>query len=150
MKHSLHYSMELPLPRQEVFDFFADVGNLQRITPPELSFSILTPLPVTMKSGALLEFRLALFGVPFNWKTEIAEWNPPAMFVDRQIEGPYAEWIHRHTFRDSGPGKTVMEDDVSYTLPSQPLGELAHPLVRKQLEKIFAYRREIIVTLLQG
>lgn len=150
MKHSLHYSVELPLPLPDVFDYFADVANLQRITPPGLDFSILTPLPVTMKAGTLIEFSLSLLGIPFRWKTEISAWDPPNMFVDRQIEGPYAEWIHTHSFRDSGRGSTIMDDDVTYTLPSQPLGELAHPLVRKQLEKIFSYRQETILKLLKN
>lgn len=150
MQHTLHYSVELPQPLDKVFAFFADVANLQLITPPELNFSILTPLPFEMKSGAKIDFMLSLMGVPFKWQTEISSWDPPNMFVDRQIKGPYAEWIHRHTFRDSGDGNTIMEDDVTYTLPSQPLGELVHPLVRKQLVKIFSYRQDTILQLLKG
>jgi len=149
VRHSLHYSMVLPLPLQEVFDFFADVTNLQRITPPELNFSIVTPLPLLMQAGAIIDFRLSLLGVPFKWQTEISAWEPPHMFVDRQIKGPYAEWIHKHTFSSAEDGRTVMEDDVTYSLPSLPLGELAQPLVRKQLERIFTYRRETILKLLK-
>lgn len=150
MQHTLHYSVELPQPLDKVFAFYADVANLQRITPPELNFTTLTPLPVAMQEGATIDFMLSLLGVPFKWQTEISVWDPPNMFVDRQIKGPYAEWIHRHTFRDSGDGKTIVEDDVTYTLPSLPLGELAHPLVRKQLEKIFSFRQETIRKLLQS
>jgi len=149
MKHTLHYSVELPQPLDKVFAFFADVSNLQRITPPELNFSIVTPLSLEMKCGVTIDFMLSLMGVPFKWQTEISVWNPPNMFVDRQIKGPYAEWVHTHTFRDIGGGKTMMADDVIYALPSQPLGELAHPLVRKQLERIFSYRQETIIKLLQ-
>jgi ligand-binding SRPBCC domain-containing protein len=150
LKHTLSYSVELPLPQTIVFDFFTDVANLQRMTPPELNFSILTPLPVEMKKGAQIDFRLSLFGVFFGWKSEISVWEPPHMFVDRQVEGPYAEWIHRHIFRTSGEGKTVMDDEITYSLPSQPLGELAYPLVRKQLEKIFTYRRDAILKILHS
>jgi len=150
LRHTLHYSMELPLPQKDVFDFFAEVANLQRITPPELNFSILTALPVELKEGAVLDFRLSLLGVPFEWKIKISAWEPPQMFVDRQIKGPYAEWTHQHTFRTIGKGRTVVEDDVTYSLPALPLGELAYPLVRTQLERIFAYRRETILKILQG
>lgn len=149
MRHTLHYSVELPRPLEEVFAFFADVANLQRITPPELNFSIRTPLPIAMRPGATIEFSLSLLGVPFGWQTEISAWNPPNLFVDRQIKGPYAEWVHTHTFRAVGSDRTFMEDDVTYALPSQPLGELAHPLVRKQLERIFSYRQETILKILQ-
>ena len=141
--------MVLPLPQKDVFDFFADVANLQRITPPELNFSIVTPLPLLMQAGTIIDFRLSLLGVPFEWQTEISAWEPPHMFVDRQIKGPYAEWIHKHTFSSAEDGRTVMEDDVTYSLPSLPLGELAQPLVRKQLERIFTYRRETILKLLK-
>jgi len=142
--------MELPLPIEKVFDFFADVANLQRITPPELNFTIITPLPLVMQEGAIIDFRLSLMGVPFEWQTEISAWEPPHRFVDRQIKGPYAEWVHTHTFRARKENRTIMDDDVSYALPSLPLGELAHPLVRKQLERIFAYRKEAIIQLLKG
>jgi ligand-binding SRPBCC domain-containing protein len=141
--------MELPLPLKNAFDYFADVANLQRITPPDLNFSILTPLPVVIHEGTIIDFRLSLMGIPFEWKTEISVWDPPHVFVDRQVKGPYAEWVHTHTFRSSNEDRTDMEDDVTYSLPSQPLGELAHPLVRKQLERIFTYRREIILKLLK-
>lgn len=150
MKHTLHYSVELPQPLGVVFAFFSDIANLQRITPPELNFSILTPLPVAMQEGATIDFMLSLMGIPFKWQTEIAAWKPPNMFVDRQIKGPYAEWIHTHTFSAVGNDRTFMEDSVTYALPSQPLGELAYPLVRKQLERIFNYRQETILKLLQS
>jgi len=150
LRHSLHYSMELPLPINDIFVFFADVANLQLITPPELNFTILTHLPIAMHEGAKIDFRLSLLGVQFDWQTEIADWEPPHRFVDRQIKGPYAEWVHIHTFRASEESRTIMDDDVCYALPSQPLGELVHPLVRKQLEKIFTYRRETILKLLQS
>jgi ligand-binding SRPBCC domain-containing protein len=150
LRHTLHYSVELPLPQKDVFEFFADVANLQRITPPGLNFSILTPLPISMGVGAIIDFKLSLLGVSFDWKTEISAWEPPQMFIDRQIKGPYAEWIHRHTFRTTGEGKTVMEDDVTYSLPAMPLGELAYPLVSRQLGIIFTYRQETILKILEG
>jgi ligand-binding SRPBCC domain-containing protein len=150
MRHTLHYAVELPLPQKNVFDFFADVANLQRITPPELDFSIRTPLPVTMQEGTIIDFGLKLLGIPFEWKTEISAWEPPDMFIDRQIKGPYTEWIHRHRFSSMSGGETLMEDDVTYSLPALPLGELAHPLVRSQLERIFRYREETILKILRG
>jgi ligand-binding SRPBCC domain-containing protein len=70
-EHTIHYTLSLPLPRERVFDFFADAANLERITPPELQFSILTPLPIIMNKGILIDYRLKLFGFPFTWKTRI-------------------------------------------------------------------------------
>ena len=147
MVHSLERSTWIQRPIGEVYAFFADAGNLQRITPPELRFRIRTPLPVTMKVGALIEYRLALFGVPFGWRTEISEWDPPHRFVDRQLAGPYRQWIHSHEFSPERDG-TRMRDTVQYALPLGALGLVALPLVRRQLARIFDYRERTIQALL--
>lgn len=143
MSHLLERSTWIARPIAEVFEFFADAGNLERITPPELRFRILTPLPIGMRSGATIEYRLALFGVPFSWLTTIDEWEPPYRFVDRQLRGPYTQWVHTHRF-SCEHGGTRMDDRVEYRLPLGPLGLLALPAVRHQLRRIFDYREQTI------
>ena len=147
-QHSLHFSLTLPLPREQVFAFYCDAANLGRITPPELEFRILTPLPIAMRQGALIEYRLRLFNVPFHWVTEIRKWAPPVSFVDAQKTGPFREWVHSHTFRENKDGSTTIEDELRYRLPAFPVGEAAFPLVHKELERIFTYRQEMIRSLL--
>ena len=147
MIHVLERNTCIERPIGEVYAFFADAGNLQRITPPELRFRIRTPLPIEMKTGALIEYRLALFGVPFGWRTEISAWDPPYRFVDRQLAGPYQRWIHTHEFCPEHGG-TRMRDTVEYSLPLAPLGLLALPLVKRQLARIFDYRERTIQKLL--
>ena len=146
----------LPLPPDRVFDFFADARNLEAITPPFLRFQIVTPTPIALRAGTLIDYRLRLFGLPLGWRTEIESYDPPRGFVDRQLRGPYALWHHTHTFApltdDRGVvAATEMTDVVRYAIGRGMLGVAAEKLfVRRTLERIFDYRRDRIVELLAG
>jgi ligand-binding SRPBCC domain-containing protein len=131
----------LPLPPEELFPFFANAANLDAITPKWLHFRIVTPQPVEMREGALIDYKLRVHGLPLRWRTLIREWNPPHHFVDEQLRGPYRQWIHRHTFEPQNGG-TLARDIVHYAVP---FDFIAHPLfVRPDIEKIFAYRQEAL------
>jgi ligand-binding SRPBCC domain-containing protein len=133
---------------QETFAFFSDAAKLQALTPSFLHFNILTPLPIEMRTGTLIEYRLRLMGLPLGWLTRIEEWEPNRSFTDVQLRGPYAHWIHRHTFMPHGGGTSV-RDRVEYALPLAPLSDPGRILfVRPTLERIFAYRRGAIARLL--
>jgi ligand-binding SRPBCC domain-containing protein len=140
--HTLRREQRLPGPPADVFAFFGDAGNLEAITPPWLRFEVVTPRPIPMRVGTLIEYRLALHGLPLRWLTRIEAWEPGERFVDVQLAGPYGLWHHAHEFAPDGNGGTLMRDVVRYALPAWPLGELAHRLfVRRDLERIFAFRR---------
>lgn len=135
--HEFRSELWLPAPRSEVFSFFADAANLDSITPPWLHFHIVTPPPIEMKSGALIDYRLRVHGLPIRWRTLISSWEPDVRFVDEQLRGPYRAWIHEHTFADRDGG-TLVRDHIRYSVP---FGILVHRwLVRPDVEKIFAYR----------
>ena len=136
--YELRTRLRLSRPRPEVFAFFADAGNLDALTPPWLHFRILTPLPLDMRAGANLDYRLRLHGLPIHWRTEITTWDPPYRFVDEQLRGPYRLWVHEHTFEEDGPEATIVGDHVRYAVP---FGALANWLVvDRDVKAIFRYR----------
>ena len=131
-------------PLEVVFEFFSKPENLEMITPESLSFNILTPIPIRMEKGSLIDYTIRLFGIPIHWRTIISDYEPPFRFVDQQIKGPYTFWHHTHTFQSVDGGVEII-DKVKYSLPMGWLGTLAHSIwVRKDLEKIFEHRKTVI------
>ena len=149
-EHFFRTETILPATREAIFPFFADAGNLMRLTPPSLDFKILTPTPISMEAGALIDYRIKLHGFPMRWRTRITLWNPPYEFADEQLKGPYRVWFHRHTFEDRGDGTTLMRDEVRYALPLPPFGEVGLPWVRAEIAGIFAYREKAILEIFPG
>ncbi len=146
--HTLHREQRLDRPQAEVFAFFADAFNLEALTPPLLRFEVTTPPPIEMRRGTRIGYRLRLHGVPLHWLTEIQEWTPCERFVDTQLRGPYDIWHHTHEFVALADGRTLMRDTLRYRPALWPLGALALPLVRRDLEAIFDFRRDAIARLL--
>lgn len=147
-EHILTRSLTLDLPQREVFDFFADAGNLERITPPELNFKIITDQPFEIAEGSLIDYKLKMRGIPLTWRTLISTWNPPFEFIDEALKSPYKQWIHKHTFTELGNNKTLVEDEVRYRLPLEPFGDLAHWFVRGELDHIFDFRQKVVEEIL--
>lgn len=143
MPYVLERETRLTRDMESVFPFFADAANLERITPPELNFRIRSRLPIGMQQGAEIEYTIRLYGIPLTWRTLITRWNPPYSFEDTQVSGPYRMWVHTHAFRRDGDD-TIMTDRVTYDLPLGFLGRLFHPLIRRQLARIFDYRAQVI------
>lgn len=142
--YRLERTQVVPRPIAEVFPFFADARNLGELTPPFLGFTILTPQPIEMRAGTLIDYQIRLRGIPMKWRTRIEQFVPGERFIDVQLKGPYKTWHHLHTFR-AVPGGTELGDLVHYELPLGPLGRLAHAaLVRRQLATIFDYRARVM------
>ena len=140
----LERSTFIPRPQPEVFAFFADAHNLERITPAFLRFHVLTPDPIEMHAGTLIDYEMRLYGVRVGWRTLIQRYEPDDFFVDVQLKGPYRSWRHRHEFKEV-PGGTQMHDRVDYEMPYGMLGSLVRMLfVQGVLERIFDHRNTAI------
>jgi ligand-binding SRPBCC domain-containing protein len=143
-RYHLHAEMFLPRSPQELFEFFSDVNNLERITPALLNFHVLSSSTPSIERGTLIDYKLRIRGFPVRWRTEISTWDPPRSFSDRQLKGPYKQWIHTHLFepRDGG---TLCLDDVDYIVPGGPLAPLIHKLaVAPDVRAIFEYRQRVL------
>ena len=132
-------------PREHVFAFFSDAANLERITPGSLRFEILTPRPIEMRPGAIIDYRLRVRGLPMKWKTEITVWDPPHRFIDIQRRGPYAKWEHEHIFEEIERDATRLIDRIRYRLPGGPVSRIIdRAFVRRDAAAIFRHRQRVI------
>ena len=148
--YQLERQQFVPRPRDEVFAFFAEARNLEKLTPAFLNFRILNPLPIELRGGTLIDYQIRLGGLPMRWRTRIESFEAPERFVDVQLSGPYRCWRHVHEFEDM-PGGTRVTDSVTYALPFGFVGALAHRLlVRRLLERIFDYRQQRLAELFPG
>lgn len=143
--YRLRAEIWLPAAPETVFEFFSDAFQLEAITPPWLHFQVLTPAPVSMHTGAIIDYRLRLRLIPLRWRSEIAVWEPPFRFVDRQLRGPYRHWVHEHIF-EPHHGGTLIRDRVEYAVPG---GRLVNALcVSSDLRRIFTFRSRRVRELL--
>ena len=141
---TLHLKTLISAPLSEVFPFFSNAENLESLTPSFLKFKILSPRPIEMRAGTIIDYRLVLMGVPFTWRTKIEAWEPGRRFVDNQEKGPYLRWHHTHSFESRGD-ETLMVDTVEYAVPGWFLEPIVHKLfVGPQVKQIFEYRTQAI------
>ena len=143
--HTLEQEQTLPITLAEAWEFFSSPANLDEITPDDLGFKITSPLTGKMFDGQIITYRVRLAPlVHVTWVTEIKCVEEGRAFVDEQRFGPYKFWHHRHEFVEA-PGGVLMRDKVHYALPFGPFGAIAHALfVRRKLEWIFNFRRELL------
>ena len=146
--NQLEFKQFINQPIEDVFNFFSMPENLEIITPPRLRFKILTPTPIIMKKGTVIDYYIKILMIPVRWRTLITVYNPPYKFVDEQIKGPYSLWHHTHTFIEENNGTTIY-DKIYYIVPLGIIGKLLNTIwISKDLNSIFSYRKEVIHNLL--
>ncbi len=124
-----------------IFDFFKSEKNLEEITPSQLGFKVISKSTEEIQKGTEIVYKLKIHGISVKWITLIKEFDEDDFFIDTQKKGPYKRWHHEHTFKSLGQG-TLVKDRVIFKLPFYPLGALfAGWFVKKDVEKIFLYRK---------
>jgi ligand-binding SRPBCC domain-containing protein len=143
----LEATQVVPRPRDVLFEFFSDASRLELLTPSWLKFQVLTPGPIRISQGVLIDYRLRLHGIPLRWRSRISVWEPPVRFVDEQVRGPYKFWRHEHRFEETPVG-TLCHDRVEYGVPG---GRIINALfVRPDLAKVFAFRQQQLASFFPG
>jgi uncharacterized protein (TIGR01777 family) len=141
LSNQLEREQWVPHDPDEVFRFFSDARNLERITPPFLNFNVRNISTPQLGEGSLIDYSIRLNGLPVRWRSRIEDWKPNESFVDTQTRGPYALWHHTHEFEPHNGG-TIVRDRVRYRVPFGALGNLVGGAwVRSNLRRIFDYRR---------
>lgn len=142
---TLHQEQQLDCSLETAWNFFSDPFNLDKITPKEMGFKVLNLSSRTpIHEGMLIDYHVApILNIKLFWRTRIQSVENQVSFIDTQLKGPYKHWEHFHQFIPNEHG-VLMKDTVQYALPMGFVGRLFHPLIRKKLDKIFSYRREIL------
>lgn len=129
---------------EDIFPFFTNPDNLSAITPSWLKFTIKKKSTNNMKENAEFIYTIKFHGIPMFWQTKITKFEPPYLFVDEQLIGPYKTWIHTHTFEEKG-NTTIIRDRVEYDLFGWFLKSAIHKLfIKNTIKKIFEYRKTVL------
>lgn len=148
--YELYRELIVKTTREEAWNFIRNPANLNKITPSDLSFEIISDVPKEMYEGMLVEYKV---NIPIigkqEWVSELQHIVPEYSFVDEQKIGPYKLWYHYHAIEDVNDGVKLI-DRVSYQTPFGVFGKIAHVLfIKKMLNKIFNYRNIAFKELLE-
>lgn len=129
---------------EDVFAFYADESNLEKLMPPSFDFHVLGKSTPSLQEGTLVDFRHKLYGIPMHGQVRIREWEPGRRFVDEQVKGPFKAWLHSHEVWPMADG-TLLRDKVRYQVPVGWLGNiLGGWKVENDIKAIFEFRRKRI------
>jgi ligand-binding SRPBCC domain-containing protein len=125
-------------PLTKVARFFQNPVALRWLTPPPLfvQFHQVQPL----NEGSLTDFTLWIGPMPIRWLAVHSEVHPLHGFTDRQVRGPFKQWVHRHTFLPVGEDATEVIDEIQAELSQNPLLNLVGRFMWLNLPLLFAYR----------
>ena len=143
-------TFEVECPIEQVFEWHRDTRNARDISPSwQRVVAVEGSFPLDEDDEVVLTVRPPFAPVGQRMRIRIAAVRRPVLIVDEMLKGPFASWRHEHCFRDMGGGRTRVTDHVVYRLP---LGaeRVLEPVVRRAMERMFAYRAERSRALLEA
>ena len=128
---------------ERVFAFHELPDAFERLVPPWEDVKIIQKADIS-KIGSRAIVEQKIFRIfPWLWIAEHTRYEPPQMFEDVLISGPFSEWRHQHIVLPHESG-AVLRDKIEYEPPLWILGEFAAPYaIVPRLEKMFVYRHEV-------
>lgn len=130
---------ELPVPAEAAAAWHARPGALERLIPPFSGVRAVGP-PRALAEGSQRELEVPVGPLRLRWVARHSSVRPDG-FVDEQLRGPFARWVHEHGFRPGPSGRGTLEDDIRYALPGGALGRLLlRRSVTRALERTFSFR----------
>ncbi len=133
----------------EVFRFHEQPEALRLLIPPGAPMRVVEP-PTSLEVGTRVRLRGRVLGLPLDWVALHTEYDPPHLFADQQIAGPFDFWYHRHHITDDGSGGTILRDEIEYVPPFGWWGRvLGDWFIRRQLKAMFEHRHSVTKTWLR-
>ena len=128
---------------ERVFDFHEQPNVLTLLIPPYESARVIQSAKISeVGTQSIVETRI-LGPIKSRWVAEHTVYDPPHVFEDVQLKGPFRTWRHRHIVEPASDG-AVLRDEIDYEPPLGFLGRLVAPfLIQKRLQKLFDYRHEV-------
>lgn len=128
---------------ERVFAFHELPDALARLTPPWESARIIQ-LPPDLRVGSVAIVETRILGlIPARWVAKHTAYDPPRMFEDIQVSGPFRRWRHRHIIEPHERG-TMLRDEIEYEPPLWFIGRLTAPLlITPRLQRLFEYRHRV-------
>ena len=125
-------------PLAVVAEFHRRSASMGAITPPPVIVRI-HEAPDLLGEGDEMAFTLYMGPLPIHWRARIEETSATG-FVDRQLSGPYAAWVHRHRFEAIDESTTRVHDQVEAELPASPFWRLVCRGMWLNMPMLFAFR----------
>jgi len=144
----LSFTTEIKVDAKTLYDFHVNTNNLPTITPPWITVTIVS-LKLPIYEGREIELDITRFGIKHRWKMQIAELTPSELICDKAIKSPFASFIHYHRFKAIDTSKTLLCDELEFSLPFYPFSLIVLPFVKRDIRKMFDYRHLETKTLLE-